>query len=53
VYHALVWRGLLEERIAAHPEAADAALNAAENAARMLWQALDGIDARRISMAVA
>lgn len=47
VYHARVWRGLLEKRMAVHPEAADAALDAAENAARMLWQALDGIDARR------
>jgi pyrroloquinoline-quinone synthase len=53
VHHAHVWRGLLEKRIAAHPEAADAALDAAENAARMLWQALDGIDARRNALAVA
>lgn len=53
VYHARVWRNLLEKRIAAHPEAADAALDAAENAARALWQALDGIDARRTAMAIA
>jgi pyrroloquinoline-quinone synthase len=53
VYHARVWRTLLEKRISEHPEAADAALDAAENAARMLWQALDGIDARRNAMAVA
>ena len=53
VYHARVWRGLLEKRLAEHPEAADAALDAAENAARMLWQALDGIDAMRHSVAVA
>lgn len=53
VYHARVWRTLLEKRIADHPEAADAALDAAENAARMLWQALDGIDARRNAMAIA
>jgi pyrroloquinoline-quinone synthase len=53
VYHARVWRGLLEKRIAEHPEVADAALDAAENAARMLWQALDGIDARRNAMAIA
>jgi hypothetical protein len=46
-----VWRNQLEKRIAAHPEAAEAALDAAENAARMLWQALDGIDARRTAMA--
>jgi pyrroloquinoline-quinone synthase len=53
VHHARVWRGLLEKRIAAHPEAAEAALDAAENAARALWQALDGIDARRTAIAVA
>jgi pyrroloquinoline-quinone synthase len=53
VHHARVWRGLLEKRIAAHPEAASAALDAAENAARVLWQALDGIDARRNAMAIA
>jgi pyrroloquinoline-quinone synthase len=53
VHHARVWRGLLEKRIAEHPEAADAALDAAENASRMLWQALDGINARRNALAVA
>jgi len=53
VHHARVWRGLLEKRIAERPEAADAALDAAENAARMLWQALDGINARRNAMAIA
>ena len=53
IYHSQVWRKQLEKRIAAHPEAADAALNAAEDAARMLWKALDGIEARRTAMAVA
>jgi pyrroloquinoline-quinone synthase len=53
VYHSSVWRSHLEKRIAAHPETADAALDAAENAARMLWKALDGIDARRTAMAAA
>ena len=53
VYHSSVWRNQLEKRIAAHPETADAALDAAENAARMLWQALDGIEARRTAMAIA
>ncbi len=53
VYHSSVWRNHLEKRIAAHPETADAALDAAENAARMLWKALDGIDARRTAMAAA
>ena len=53
VYHSKVWRKQLEKRIASRPEAADAALDAAENAARMLWKALDGIDARRTAMAAA
>jgi len=53
VYHSRVWRKQLEKRIAAHPETADAALDAAEKAARMLWKALDGIEARRTAMAVA
>jgi pyrroloquinoline-quinone synthase len=52
VYHARVWRTQLEKRIAADPEAAPAALDAAENAARMLWQALDGIEARRTAAAL-
>lgn len=53
VYHSRVWRKQLEKRIEAHPEAAEAALDAAENAAKMLWQALDGIHARRHAAAVA
>ena len=48
VYHSRVWRNQLEKRIAAHPETADAALEAGETAARMLWEALDGIEARRV-----
>ena len=53
VYHSRVWRNQLEKRVASHPETADAALDAAENAARMLWKALDGIEARRTSVAAA
>jgi len=53
VHHSRVWRKQLEKRIGAHPESADAALDAAENAARMLWKALDGIEARRTATAVA
>ncbi|HUO17146.1 MAG TPA: iron-containing redox enzyme family protein [Verrucomicrobiae bacterium] len=52
-YHSNVWRKQLEERIAMNPSTADAALDAAENAARMLWKALDGIEARRIAGAAA
>ena len=51
VYHSRVWRNQLEKRVAANPETADAALNAAENAARMLWRTLDGIEARRVAQA--
>jgi pyrroloquinoline-quinone synthase len=47
IYHSHVWKKHLENRIAEHPERADAALDAAEDAARMLWKALDGIEARR------
>jgi pyrroloquinoline-quinone synthase len=53
VHHSRVWRQQLEKRIAANPQAAPAALDAAEKAARMLWKALDGIEARRMSAAVA
>lgn len=50
VYHSRVWRTQLEKRIAANPQAAETALNAAENAAHSLWSALDGIEARRTSL---
>jgi pyrroloquinoline-quinone synthase len=51
IYHANVWRMQLEKRIATTPATADAALNAAEKTARMLWQALDGIEAVRVTPA--
>src|ERR1700727_895126 len=47
VYHSNVWRQQLEKRLAANPEAAQAALDAAEETAKMLWQALDCIEAAR------
>ena len=53
VYHSRVWRNQLEKRVQANPKAADAALDAAENAARMLWKALDGIEARRMAVSAA
>ena len=52
IHHSNVWRTQLEKRIAASPEAAHAALDAAENTANMLWHALDGIEAARMSHAV-
>jgi pyrroloquinoline-quinone synthase len=51
VYHSNVWRKQLESRVAQNPEAAEAALDAAENTAKMLWQALDGIEAARMTYA--
>jgi pyrroloquinoline-quinone synthase len=49
IQHANVWRTQLEKRVEANPETAEAALNEAENAARMLWRALDGIEAARLA----
>jgi pyrroloquinoline-quinone synthase len=53
LYHSRVWRTQLEKRIAAHPASAQAAWDAAENAARALWRALDGMEARRLAIAAA
>jgi pyrroloquinoline-quinone synthase len=53
VYHSRVWKNQLQKRIAAHPEAAGRALDAAENAARTLWRVLDGIEARRMTAVAA
>ena len=49
VYHSNVWRKQLEDRIATNPETARVALDAAEKTAKMLWQALDGIEAARLT----
>lgn len=51
VYHSNVWRKQLEKRLAAHPEAAETALDAAESTAKMLWRALDGIETARMTFA--
>jgi len=47
VYHSQLWRQQLGKRVAANPQAADKALVAGKNAAKALWHALDGIEARR------
>ena len=47
VYHSQVWRKQLDKRIQVNLEAAEEALVAAEAAAKALWNALDGIEARR------
>lgn len=47
VHHAGVWHDLLTAELTAHPEQSEAALKAGEDAARALWQTLDGIEAGR------
>lgn len=47
VHHARVWHDLLTIELAADPEQTEAALQAAEDAARALWQTLDGIESAR------
>jgi len=46
-----VWRRQLVKRVKADPQTAEKALDAAENAAKALWRALDGIEARRVAQA--
>jgi pyrroloquinoline-quinone synthase len=53
VQHSRVWREQLGTRLNARPENAGKALDAAENAAKALWQALDGVEARRVAKAAA
>jgi pyrroloquinoline-quinone synthase len=53
IYHSRVWRNQLEKRMTANPETAEAALDAAENAAKMLYRALDGIESRRTASVAA
>jgi pyrroloquinoline-quinone synthase len=51
IFHSNVWHKQLEKRIAANPETAQATLDAAENAAQLLWRALDRIEAARTAVA--
>jgi pyrroloquinoline-quinone synthase len=51
VYHARVWRQQLAVCLQASPEVEGKALAAGEGAARALWRALDGIEARRTASA--
>jgi pyrroloquinoline-quinone synthase len=44
VHHARVWRNALAAELAAHPEETEVALAAGEEAARALWNTLDGIE---------
>jgi pyrroloquinoline-quinone synthase len=52
-FHAQVWRDALAAELAAHPEEREAALRAGEDAARMLWATLDGVERARQTRAVA
>jgi len=47
VYHSNVWRDQLSKLMADDPIAQEQALSAAENAAKSLWHALDGIERQR------
>jgi pyrroloquinoline-quinone synthase len=47
VYHARVWRDALTAELAARPEDTEAALSAAEDAAKALWATLDGVEKKR------
>jgi pyrroloquinoline-quinone synthase len=51
IYHANVWRELLARRVRTDPQCAQTALDAAEDAAKALWTALDGIEAERLARA--
>jgi pyrroloquinoline-quinone synthase len=55
VHHSQVWRKQLEKRVNVNPDpdTAEKALAAAESAAKALWTALDGIEARRTQRAAA
>jgi pyrroloquinoline-quinone synthase len=47
VHHAKVWRDAIEAELSAHPEDADAALDAAQATAEALWSTLGGIERER------
>lgn len=49
VAHAAVWREMINDQIAQDPSAAEAALEAGERAAKMLWGALDGVERERMA----
>jgi pyrroloquinoline-quinone synthase len=49
VYHSRIWRHQLAKLVEKNPASAQTALNAGENAARMLWNALDGVETERLA----
>ena len=53
VFHSQVWRQQLGKQLESNPPMAEKALAAGENAAKALWRALDGIEARRMGKVAA
>jgi pyrroloquinoline-quinone synthase len=51
VHHSRVWRQQLAKQLEANPQIAQKALEAGEAAAKALWDALDGIEERRVTRA--
>ena len=51
VYHSQIWKHQLAKIVYGNTSAAEKALDAGENAAKVLWQALDGIEAARVARA--
>jgi pyrroloquinoline-quinone synthase len=51
VYHSRSWRKQLAKQVERNPSAANKALATAESAAKALWNALDGIEAARMTRA--
>jgi pyrroloquinoline-quinone synthase len=52
IHHSNVWREQLDAVLATNPEAADEGLSAADEAAQALWNALDGIERKRVARRV-
>jgi pyrroloquinoline-quinone synthase len=53
VFHSKIWKQQLEKQLKANPESTEKALEAGERAAKLLWRALDGIEARRTTKVAA
>jgi pyrroloquinoline-quinone synthase len=51
VVHSQIWKQQLARQLEQNPQAAERALTAAGNAAKALWNALDGIESRRMAKA--
>jgi pyrroloquinoline-quinone synthase len=51
VFHSQVWKNQLAKSVEGNPAVAEKALNASEAAAKALWNALDGIELRRMAKA--